>query len=108
MVQCVVVAVRTINNIFLITFLLEFMFAVIGVQLFKVHHSVPPKPSTGHLAVEHLRANSMVNSFVSAHLSNFSCILGWDCSRLFLFLFFVYIYFVNNDGHVVVSLQEFA
>ena len=35
-VQCVVVAVRTIYNIVLITFLLEFMFAVIGVQLFKV------------------------------------------------------------------------
>ncbi|XP_064604467.1 muscle calcium channel subunit alpha-1-like isoform X3 [Liolophura sinensis] len=34
-VQCVVVAVRTIGNIMLVTFLLQFMFAVIGVQLFK-------------------------------------------------------------------------
>ena len=34
--QCVIVAVKTIGNIVLVTFLLEFMFAVIGVQLFKV------------------------------------------------------------------------
>ncbi|XP_055999819.1 muscle calcium channel subunit alpha-1-like isoform X16 [Ostrea edulis] len=34
-VQCVIVAVRTIYNILLVTFLLQFMFAVIGVQLFK-------------------------------------------------------------------------
>ena len=35
-VQCVIVAVRTIYNIMLVMFLLQFMFAVIGVQLFKV------------------------------------------------------------------------
>jgi len=35
-VQCVIVAVKTIYSIMLVTFLLEFMFAVIGVQLFKV------------------------------------------------------------------------
>ena len=35
-VQCVIVAVKTIYNIMLVTFLLKFMFAVIGVQLFKV------------------------------------------------------------------------
>ncbi|KAL7669231.1 hypothetical protein ACOME3_009896 [Neoechinorhynchus agilis] len=34
-VQCVVVAVKTIGNIVLIAILLEFMFACIGVQLFK-------------------------------------------------------------------------
>ena len=34
-VQCVIVAVKTIGNILLITFLLNFMFGVIGVQLFK-------------------------------------------------------------------------
>ncbi|UYV78972.1 hypothetical protein LAZ67_17000527 [Cordylochernes scorpioides] len=34
-VQCVIVAVKTIGNIMLVTFLLNFMFAVIGVQLFK-------------------------------------------------------------------------
>ncbi|KAL4226359.1 Voltage-dependent calcium channel type D subunit alpha-1 [Mactra antiquata] len=34
-VQCVIVAVRTIYNIMLVMFLLQFMFAVIGVQLFK-------------------------------------------------------------------------
>lgn len=34
-VQCVIVAVKTIGNIFVITFLLTFMFANIGVQLFK-------------------------------------------------------------------------
>ena len=35
-VQCVIVAVKTIGNIVLVTVLLLFMFAVIGVQLFKV------------------------------------------------------------------------
>ena len=35
-VQCVIVAIKTIGNIMLVTFLLQFMFAVIGVQLFKV------------------------------------------------------------------------
>ena len=34
-VQCVIVAVKTIGNILLVTFLLIFMFSVIGVQLFK-------------------------------------------------------------------------
>lgn len=34
-VQCVIVAVKTIGNIMLVTCLLNFMFAVIGVQLFK-------------------------------------------------------------------------
>ncbi|CAG5117509.1 unnamed protein product, partial [Candidula unifasciata] len=34
-VQCVIVALRTIYNIILVTFLLNFMFAVMGVQLFK-------------------------------------------------------------------------
>ncbi|XP_076090136.1 muscle calcium channel subunit alpha-1-like isoform X9 [Mytilus galloprovincialis] len=34
-VQCVIVAVKTIYNIMLVTFLLTFMFSVIGVQLFK-------------------------------------------------------------------------
>ncbi|XP_065316255.1 muscle calcium channel subunit alpha-1-like isoform X4 [Gordionus sp. m RMFG-2023] len=34
-VQCVIVAVKTIGNIMLVTFLLQFMFACIGVQLFK-------------------------------------------------------------------------
>ncbi|MPC08106.1 Muscle calcium channel subunit alpha-1 [Portunus trituberculatus] len=36
-VQCVIVAIKTIGNIMLVTCLLEFMFAVIGVQLFKVN-----------------------------------------------------------------------
>lgn len=36
MVQCVFVAIRTIGNIVLVTALLQFMFACIGVQLFKV------------------------------------------------------------------------
>ena len=35
-VQCVIVAIKTIGNIMLVTFLLQFMFGVIGVQLFKV------------------------------------------------------------------------
>ncbi|XP_059469831.1 muscle calcium channel subunit alpha-1 isoform X4 [Neocloeon triangulifer] len=34
-VKCVLVAIRTIGNIMLVTYLLQFMFAVIGVQLFK-------------------------------------------------------------------------
>ncbi|CAF0948727.1 unnamed protein product [Didymodactylos carnosus] len=34
-VQCVIVAIKTIGNIMLVTFLLQFMFACIGVQLFK-------------------------------------------------------------------------
>ncbi|CAF1600566.1 unnamed protein product [Adineta ricciae] len=34
-VQCVVVAIKTIGNIMLVTFLLQFMFACMGVQLFK-------------------------------------------------------------------------
>lgn len=38
--QCVIVAVKTIWNIVLVTCLLQFMFAVIGVQLFKVGHNL--------------------------------------------------------------------
>lgn len=37
MVQCVFVAIRTIGNILIVTTLLQFMFACIGVQLFKVN-----------------------------------------------------------------------
>ena len=45
-VQCVFVAIRTIGNIVLVTTLLQFMFACIGVQLFKVSPAGPP-PSAG-------------------------------------------------------------
>lgn len=41
MVQCVFVAIRTIGNIVLVTTLLQFMFACIGVQLFKVSPTYP-------------------------------------------------------------------
>ena len=34
--QCVFVAVKTIGNIMIVTMLFQFLFAVIGVQLFKV------------------------------------------------------------------------
>uniref|UniRef100_A0A3B3XKS6 Voltage-dependent L-type calcium channel subunit alpha n=1 Tax=Poecilia mexicana TaxID=48701 RepID=A0A3B3XKS6_9TELE len=37
-VQCVFVAIRTIGNIMIVTTLLQFMFACIGVQLFKTDH----------------------------------------------------------------------
>lgn len=40
-VQCVFVAIRTIGNIVLVTTLLQFMFACIGVQLFKVSPTCP-------------------------------------------------------------------
>ncbi|KAH1030030.1 hypothetical protein HUJ05_003169 [Dendroctonus ponderosae] len=40
-VQCVIVAIKTIGNILMVTSLLQFMFAVIGVQLFKVGTSSP-------------------------------------------------------------------
>ena len=46
-VQCVFVAIRTIGNIVLVTTLLQFMFACIGVQLFKVSPSCPHSPSSG-------------------------------------------------------------
>ena len=39
-VQCVFVAIKTIGNIVLVTMLLNFMFACIGVQLFKVSFDV--------------------------------------------------------------------
>lgn len=38
-VQCVFVAIRTIGNIMIVTALLQFMFACIGVQLFKVFYN---------------------------------------------------------------------
>ena len=38
-VQCVFVAIKTIGNIMIVTTLLQFMFACIGVQLFKVVHA---------------------------------------------------------------------
>lgn len=48
-VQCVFVAIRTIGNIVLVTTLLQFMFACIGVQLFKVSPPAgaasPPVPA---------------------------------------------------------------
>lgn len=41
-VKCVIVAIKTIGNIMLVTYLLQFMFAVIGVQLFKVKMKTKP------------------------------------------------------------------
>ncbi|EMP32289.1 Voltage-dependent L-type calcium channel subunit alpha-1S [Chelonia mydas] len=40
-VQCVFVAIKTIGNIVIVTTLLQFMFACIGVQLFKNSHTRP-------------------------------------------------------------------
>ena len=47
-VQCVIVAVKTIGNIFVITALLTFMFGAIGVQLFKgtFYHCEDPSKFT--------------------------------------------------------------
>ncbi|KAL4645856.1 dihydropyridine-sensitive L-type skeletal muscle calcium channel subunit alpha-1-like [Arapaima gigas] len=47
-VQCVFVAIKTIGNIILVTLLLDFMFACIGVQLFKgtFHMCTDPTKST--------------------------------------------------------------
>ena len=42
MLQAVIVSVSSIQNIVMVTLLLQFMFSVIGVQLFKV----PPAPCT--------------------------------------------------------------
>ena len=36
--QAVIVSVSSIQNIVMVTLLLQFMFSVIGVQLFKVQH----------------------------------------------------------------------
>lgn len=44
-VQCVFVAIRTIGNIVIVTTLLQFMFACIGVQLFKVRGKEKQKSS---------------------------------------------------------------
>lgn len=44
-VQCVFVAIRTIGNIVIVTTLLQFMFACIGVQLFKVTACLLPLSS---------------------------------------------------------------
>ncbi|GMR47449.1 hypothetical protein PMAYCL1PPCAC_17643 [Pristionchus mayeri] len=46
-VQCVIVAVKTIGNIMLVTFMLQFMFAIIGVQLFKGTFYACNDPSKG-------------------------------------------------------------
>ena len=45
-VKCVLVAVKTIGNIMLVTYLLQFIFAVVAVQLFKVSPSRPPTTPT--------------------------------------------------------------
>lgn len=46
-VQCVFVAIRTIGNIMIVTTLLQFMFACIGVQLFKVGRNTGGGPGMG-------------------------------------------------------------
>lgn len=46
-VQCVFVAIRTIGNIMIVTTLLQFMFACIGVQLFKVGQTLEGMPGRG-------------------------------------------------------------
>lgn len=46
-VQCVFVAIRTIGNIMIVTTLLQFMFACIGVQLFKVGGNTGRRPRHG-------------------------------------------------------------
>jgi hypothetical protein len=46
-VQCVFVAIRTIGNIMIVTTLLQFMFACIGVQLFKVREIARGRPRPG-------------------------------------------------------------
>uniref|UniRef100_A0A672ITG2 Voltage-dependent L-type calcium channel subunit alpha n=1 Tax=Salarias fasciatus TaxID=181472 RepID=A0A672ITG2_SALFA len=51
-VQCVFVAVKTIGNIVLVTMLLDFMFACIGVQLFKVRTSAITPALTDYLTYQ--------------------------------------------------------
>lgn len=52
MVQCVFVAIRTIGNIMIVTTLLQFMFACIGVQLFKVSTTKVEKKTALYMMLE--------------------------------------------------------
>uniref|UniRef100_A0A672MX75 Voltage-dependent L-type calcium channel subunit alpha n=1 Tax=Sinocyclocheilus grahami TaxID=75366 RepID=A0A672MX75_SINGR len=72
-VQCVFVAIRTIGNIMIVTTLLQFLFACIGVQLFKVVCTcVPPSfclsrgtfivYSIGEMALPQMRERIWYNS----------------------------------------------
>lgn len=55
-VKCVIVAIKTIGNIMLVTYLLQFMFAVIGVQLFKVKNRqyIRTQPPHNHQIVPNI------------------------------------------------------
>ncbi|XP_037051066.1 muscle calcium channel subunit alpha-1 isoform X2 [Bradysia coprophila] len=65
-VQCVIVAVKTIGNIVLVTCLLQFMFAVIGVQLFKGKF----QSCTDGSKMKELDCNGTYLSFKSGDVNN--------------------------------------
>lgn len=66
-VQCVIVAVKTIGNIVLVTSLLQFVFAVIGVQLFKVGNVRPGSTPIGSWNYKHW--TPLYSILISSHLS---------------------------------------
>uniref|UniRef100_A0A8C5FJQ2 Voltage-dependent L-type calcium channel subunit alpha n=1 Tax=Gadus morhua TaxID=8049 RepID=A0A8C5FJQ2_GADMO len=63
-VQCVFVAIKTIGNIVLVTMLLDFMFACIGVQLFKFYSCTDPDQLTELTSLHEMeiRKRNWVNS----------------------------------------------
>lgn len=71
MVQCVFVAIRTIGNILIVTTLLQFMFACIGVQLFKVQS----RQSSFRVAslLSSLTPNTSVFVFLTSQGRFYSC-----------------------------------
>ena len=92
-VQCVIVAVKTIGNILLVTFLLIFMFSVIGVQLFKGKFFMCTDQSK---LTEDTCQGQYIGKVNFTYYSNttslnviLSYIITWFCLLLFYLLFFI-------------------
>ncbi|KAG7268417.1 hypothetical protein CRUP_028033, partial [Coryphaenoides rupestris] len=120
-VQCVFVAIKTIGNIVLVTMLLDFMFACIGVQLFKVTYVIGwyVNYQEGALHEMEIRERKWVNSELNFdNILNGMLALFTDTgpvynNRVAISIFFIiYIiliaFFMMNIfvGFVIVTFQE--
>jgi hypothetical protein len=81
-VNCLVVALKTIRNIVLVTLLLKFMFSCIGVQLFKVNKNL-----INNISNNNHHNNSNDNNDLRAHfiiVPIWLCFTNLNASKIFI------------------------
>uniref|UniRef100_A0A8C9MJ67 Voltage-dependent L-type calcium channel subunit alpha n=1 Tax=Serinus canaria TaxID=9135 RepID=A0A8C9MJ67_SERCA len=113
-VQCVFVAIKTIGNIVVVTTLLQFMFACIGVQLFKVRSGGQEEPSAqahpGQALLDITLGMVLLYMAIDTNAEDAGPIYNYRVEIAMFFIIYIILiaFFMMNIfvGFVIVTFQE--